>query len=122
RSGAHVLKAARLNILLATLLALSAPVHTEEPLPERIEFNRHIRPILSDNCFLCHGPDRNTREAGLRLDLRAEATQEREGHRAIAAGDAAASILIQRIISDDPDDRMPPADSNRHVSPRELEL
>ncbi|MCC6143464.1 MAG: PSD1 domain-containing protein, partial [Candidatus Hydrogenedentes bacterium] len=109
-------------VLCSCLLSCPLTVPAEEPLPERVEFNRHIRPILSDKCFLCHGPDRNTREAGLRLDLRAEATLERDEHRAIAAGDAAASAMIQRIITDDPDDKMPPADSNRHVSPRELEL
>ncbi len=117
------MNAVRSNILVAALLALSSlAVQAEDPLPERVEFNRHIRPILSDKCFLCHGPDRNMRKAGLRLDLRAEATLERDGHRAIAAGDATASAMVQRIITDDPDDKMPPADSNRHVSPRELEL
>lgn len=94
----------------------------EEPLPDRVEFNRHIRPILSDKCFLCHGPDRNMRKAGLRLDRRAEAMLEREGRHAIVAGDSDASEMIKRIITDDPDDKMPPAESNRHVSPRELEL
>jgi hypothetical protein len=107
---------------VAALFALSPFAQADESLPDQVEFNRHIRPILSDKCFLCHGPDRNTREAGLRLDLRAEATSERDGHHAIVAGDATASAMIQRIITDDPDDKMPPADSNRHVSPRELEL
>jgi len=116
------LKAVRSKSLVAALLALSSLAQADESLPDQVEFNRHIRPILSDKCFLCHGPDRNTREAGLRLDLRAEATLERDGHRAIAAGDADASAMIQRIITEDPDDKMPPADSNRHVSPRELEL
>ena len=120
--GTHVLKAVQSNILIAALLALSALAHAEDPLPERVEFNRHIRPILSDKCFQCHGPDRNMRKAGLRLDLRAEATLDREGLRAIAPGDSGASEVIARIVTDNPDDKMPPADSNRHVSPRELEL
>ena len=112
---------ARLRPVFIGLLLLS-PAIAGEPLPDRVEFNRHIRPILSDNCFLCHGPDRNTREAGLRLDVREEAVADRDGARAIAPGEISASAIIERIRAEDPDDRMPPADSNRHVSPRELAL
>ena len=71
-------------------------------------FNRHIRPILADRCFTCHGPDANAREAELRLDT-AEAAHEW----VIVPGDAASSEVIARITSDDPDLRMPPADSKK---------
>lgn len=91
-------------------------------LPETVEFNRHIRPILSDKCFQCHGPDRNTREAGLRLDLRDEAVAPRDGGAALVSGDPAASDLIKRILTEDLDDRMPPVESNRHVTEDEAAL
>lgn len=114
--------AVQLGIILTLGLWSIAPASGEEPLPDRVEFNRHIRPILSDNCFQCHGPDRNTREAGLRLDARAEAVADRGGFRAIAAGDPEASEIIRRILAEDPADKMPPPESNRDVSERELAL
>jgi mono/diheme cytochrome c family protein len=58
-------------VRLLSLLGPAAALHGMEPtLPEKIEFNRHVRPILSENCFACHGPDKNTRKAGRRLDTR----------------------------------------------------
>lgn len=71
-----------------------------------IEFNRDIRPILSDSCFVCHGP--GTQEAGLRLDSFEEATEW-----AVVPGDPDASEVIARVLSDDPDYQMPPPDANR---------
>lgn len=85
-------------------------------LAAEVDFVRDIRPILSENCFFCHGPDRNTREAGLRLDTRDDA------HSVLEPGDSDASELIQRLISDDPDTLMPPADSNRSLSPQQIKL
>lgn len=83
-----------------------------------IRFNRDIRPILSDLCFQCHGPDRATREADLRLDDRQAAVES-----AIVPGDAAASEVLRRITSEDPEERMPPANSNkRPLSATEVEL
>ncbi len=77
--------------------------------PEKISFNEHIRPILSENCFACHGPDSGNREAGLRLDRAAAATAELDsGMRAIVPQEVDESELIARIISDDPDSVMPP--------------
>ncbi len=87
-----------------------------------IEFNRDIRPILSDNCFQCHGPDRAQRKADLRLDLEAEALAERDGGRPIVPGKAAASELVRRITTADPDERMPPADSKRRLTAQQVEL
>ena len=90
----------------ATVLASGAA-----ELPDKVEFNKHIRPLLSDRCFHCHGPDSGTREAGLRLDLRDEAVKERDGIRAIAPGDADASDAIVRIFSTDHEEQMPPRKS-----------
>lgn len=81
-------------------------------------FNRDIRPILTDNCLQCHGPDKNYREADLRLDLREEAV----AHKAIQPGKPGESELIARILSDDADALMPPEESNKHLSPEQKEL
>jgi hypothetical protein len=79
---------------------------------EKLQFNKDIRPLLSENCFYCHGPDSETREAGLRLDVRAAAIEEG----AIVPGDPAKSSLMERILAHDPDDLMPPPDSNRKLT------
>ncbi len=83
-----------------------------------IRFNRDIRPILSENCYFCHGQDANQRKAGLRLDLREAAV----GAKAFVPNDAAASELIRRIHTDDPEDQMPPPDSNRRLSVAQKQL
>src|SRR5690242_10513424 len=87
-----------------------------------VEFNRDIRPILSDNCFHCHGPDRAQRKADLRLDIEAEALAQRAGEPAIVPGNSAASEIVRRITSADPDERMPPEDSKRRLTAAQIEL
>tara|TARA_R110002049_G_scaffold27321_2_gene94263 strand:- start:482259 stop:484649 length:2391 start_codon:yes stop_codon:yes gene_type:complete len=82
----------------------SALTQTE---PQRIDFQRVVRPILSETCFDCHGPDSATREAQLRLD------QFESAMSVIEPGDADSSELVRRILSDDPGERMPPPSSNR---------
>ncbi len=80
-----------------------------EELPEKVDFNFHVRPILSDRCYHCHGPDEQARKASLRLDIEKEAFQALEsgnGH-AIVAGNARKSQLIHRILSEDPEVVMP---------------
>jgi hypothetical protein len=75
----------------------------------KLSFNRDIRPILSDTCFACHGPDSGNRQAGLRLDVAEQATAELEsGTRAIVPGRPDGSELVTRVVSDDPDTVMPP--------------
>jgi hypothetical protein len=76
---------------------------------DKLDFNRDIRPILSDNCFLCHGPAASTRAAELRLDKRDPAIASN----AILPGKADQSELVERIFSDDSDAIMPPPDSNK---------
>ena len=76
--------------------------------PEPVSYGRHIRPLLSDSCFKCHGPDEATREAGLRLDLRDGATADLGGYAAVVPGEPAKSELLARIAHHDPDEVMPP--------------
>jgi len=84
-------------------------------LPESIEFNRDVRPILSDHCFYCHGPDPNHRQAELRLDDREASLQ----HEAFVPGKGGESLVIHRIESTDLDTVMPPPSANKPLSPRQ---
>lgn len=79
-----------------------------KPDDRQVDFNRDVRPILAARCFNCHGPDAESRKAGLRLDDPHDAKAARDGHAAIVAGDPAASEVWRRVLSDDPDERMPP--------------
>ena len=90
--------------------------------PARLSFNNDIRPILSENCFACHGPDTANRQAGLRLDTFESATEELDsGSRAIVPEDVAASELIARVVSDDPDTVMPPPEAKiGRLSPEQV--
>jgi len=85
----------------------------ESPANNDISFNRHIRPILSENCFSCHGFDPGHRQADLRLDTFEGATGELDGPTVIVPGDVEGSELWNRIISDDPDSVMPPPSSHK---------
>src|ERR1700712_4932625 len=77
-------------------------------LPETIDYNLHIKPILSDRCFACHGPDKNKQKAGLRLDIADNAFAKlKSGHRAIVPGNVSDSELFRRITSSDPAVTMP---------------
>ncbi|MEM6916884.1 MAG: DUF1549 domain-containing protein, partial [Verrucomicrobiota bacterium] len=88
----------------------------------KIEFNRDIRPILSDNCFFCHGPDEADRKAGLRLDMEVDALADLGGYAAIVKGDAEASELVARIFDHDPDSIMPPPESSRRLSEEQKQI
>ena len=84
---------------------------------ESVDFQRDIRPILSDRCFACHGPDHKHREANLRLD------QQQAAHEhAIVPGDSAGSELYTRVTTDDPDLRMPPPDIGKPLTAEEIGL
>ncbi|MEO9872317.1 PSD1 and planctomycete cytochrome C domain-containing protein [Ekhidna sp.] len=102
-----------------------ASFEIEEAIPQVIDFNFHIKPIISDRCFKCHGPDPKTREAGLSLHtkkLAFGALGEKTKHFALVAGDTGNSTLIQRILSSDPGEVMPPPESNLTLSEREKQL
>src|SRR5437868_3782662 len=90
--------------------------------PKAVDFSRDILPILSDNCFFCHGPDAKARQADLRLDQQAEALAPREGYRIIAPGKSGESELIKRVLSRDEDQQMPPPKSNRKLTGAQVEL
>jgi hypothetical protein len=85
---------------------------------EKLQFNRDIRSILSDNCFLCHGPDKNRREADLRLDIRDQAMD----HQAIVPGKPDESEVVARIYSTDADMLMPPPESHKKLSDEQKAL
>ncbi len=87
------------------------------------DFNREVRPVLSNRCFKCHGPDEANQEAGLRLDRPEVATAELDsGLTAIVPGDISASELVARITSGDPDLVMPPPHANMVVTPAEKQI
>src|SRR5262245_23393690 len=99
----------------ALLLSVNAAsVRSESP----VDFNRDIRPILSDKCFACHGPDEKHRKAKLRLDVDKVAI-ERE---AIVPGKPAESAMIDRVTAEDESERMPPAKTGNTLTSREIEL
>ena len=87
----------------------------EMTIPDKVDFNFHVKPILSDRCFKCHGPDPKVREAGLRFDTKEgafAALGDNKDHHAIIAGDVENSTLIQRIFTDNLEDVMPTPESN----------
>lgn len=109
--------------LFSLLASWDAPVFAElGSVSGQVEFNRDVRPILSDKCFRCHGPDAAKREAELRLDRRDDAVRARSGGFAIKPGNPLASELVRRITSTDDDERMPPRDSGSVLSPTEIEI
>ncbi len=108
-----------LVLTLAHALPLSAQVEMRPAEPVR--FNRDVRPILSNSCYRCHGPDAGSRKAGLRLDVRDDAIARRDSGAAIVPGDAARSLLIQRVAHADLDERMPPHDKADALTNVEIE-
>ncbi len=92
---------------------------------DEIDYNWHVRPILSENCFKCHGPDPSSREAGLRLDIGELAMQElpeTPGRYAIVPGDASRSELVRRIRSENVDERMPPESTHKTLSAQQMAI
>ncbi|MGA2496979.1 MAG: DUF1549 domain-containing protein, partial [Tepidisphaeraceae bacterium] len=87
-----------------------------------VNFDRDIHPILSENCFACHGPDSAARKAGLRLDRREDAIALREDGAAIVPGDPARSELVRRITADDPEEIMPPRKTGKKLTAQQIEM
>ncbi|WP_162276030.1 PSD1 and planctomycete cytochrome C domain-containing protein [Roseimaritima ulvae] len=95
---------------MAGILAFSAPAVAKEA----VDFNRDIRPLLSDRCFHCHGPDSESREGGFRFDMRDSAIGEADsGQRPITPTDPATSEMLRRLVTEDAAERMPPEGSNK---------
>ena len=103
----------------------SIQVNKVAELPEEISYNFHVKPILSDKCYTCHGPDGNKRKAGLRLDVEGAAKAElaeNPGKYAIKNGSIDDSELFHRIYSEDPATMMPPPDSYLKLTPAEKDI
>jgi hypothetical protein len=103
-------------VILGTLVALMLQAD------EIVDFKRDIRPILSNNCFLCHGPDEKRRKGDLRLDSKEGATKAVDGKQAIVPGKPDQSEALRRILTKDADDHMPPAKSGKQLTPKQVEL
>ena len=112
-------------VLTGFLLSCSLEVPSEilkeySSLPEVVDFNYHVKPILSDRCYQCHGPDEKTRKAGLRLDVESIAFSKlNSGNRAFTSGNLYKSESAHRIIHDDPEVVMPPPEANLSLTNRE---
>ena len=113
-----------------TIIVLFACLNSGEPLAvvaettavPTVQYNRDVRPILSDKCFHCHGPDSGARQADLRLDEHGAATADRGGHRAILPGEPVRSELVRRVSSKNDDERMPPPDSSPGLTAVEIDI
>ncbi|QMU28602.1 DUF1553 domain-containing protein [Adhaeribacter radiodurans] len=115
------------TVLLLSLGSCSEPDLPPEvekamtQVPAKVDYNLHVKPILSDRCFACHGPDKNKQKGGLRLDL-VEAYQKENkdtGRKALVPGNLAKSEVFHRIISTDPEYLMPTPESHLQLSPEE---
>jgi hypothetical protein len=111
-------------ILLVALLVCALPcpasIGADLPVPDLIEFNRDVRPILSENCYACHGPDSGTREAELRLDTEAGLFGKGAQTQPVIPSRLDASELVKRITASAADEKMPPVDSGKSLSDREI--
>src|SRR5690348_4069981 len=101
---------------------LLAGVSLVQGVPGAVDFQREVRPILSENCFQCHGPDKNTRMAGLRLDTRDGAFAARPDGTVIAPGNPQSSLLYQRISHEKESMRMPPVSTKRTLTDRQKDV
>ncbi|MGE0127162.1 MAG: PSD1 and planctomycete cytochrome C domain-containing protein [Blastocatellales bacterium] len=112
-----------LILICATLTAIAANADREVAADDKaVSFNRDIRPIFSDTCFRCHGPDKNARKAGLRLDIREEATKKtKSGVIPIVPGKPEESEIVRRIFSNDEYELMPPKEAHKTLTPQQKE-
>lgn len=110
----------RLHLALLCFFITISAVHAADV----VNFNRDIKPILSDKCYACHGPDEGQRQGGsgegLRFDIETNAKSDLGGYAAIVPGKLDDSELVRRILSDDPDEVMPPPEHNKNLTPTEI--
>ena len=111
----------RLWIICVGLYGFSGKVHGAEQ-GKSLQFNRDVRPILSDHCYACHGPDAHSRKAKLRLDKRESALGTNREGAAIVPGKPDLSEMVFRIHNKDPDEVMPPPELNKPLSPAEKKI
>lgn len=114
------------GVLMAAALLVSyaraSPEPAAVPAAPAVDFNRVIRPILSENCYKCHGPDDGARKAELRFDVRTDALRPaKSGQFAIVPGAPERSELVERVSAKDPRKRMPPASTGKKLSPGQIE-
>ena len=107
------------TLSLLSVTAFSAPPRSAS---DKVDFQRQVRPILSENCFLCHGPDGGTRMAGLRLDTNEGAFSKRSSGTTIVPGDPEASLFYQRITHQNEVLRMPPVHSKRELTVEQIDV
>src|SRR5438477_9602267 len=105
-------------LLLCVSLNLNGRAAAPGTATRKVDFNRDIRPILSENCYKCHGPDDEARKAKLRFDVRADALKPaKSGKIAIVPGAPEKSELLARITAEDEDERMPPLKTGKKLTP-----
>lgn len=105
------------------IFAISFVSLVQLPAEEKVRFNRDIRPIMSDTCFHCHGFDKSARKGGLRLDIREEALKPGKSDEIpIVPGKPDESEIIKRIFTADEDDRMPPDEAHKTLTPKQKDM
>jgi hypothetical protein len=110
-------------VLAFTFLAIPTWIAAAAQPQSTLRFNRDVRPILSDNCYACHGPDNNSRKAGLRLDTREGLFEKTTKHEpAVIPRKLKESELWARITTTNSDDKMPPEDSHKELKPAQIEI
>src|SRR5262245_50519610 len=122
-AGTEPMRSERPRCWLFAAIALAWT--TSEPAaaaPPDVDFNRDIRPILSESCYQCHGPDANKRKADLRLDTRDGLFRSAEGSTVVVPGKPDESEFWLRIASDDPESRMPPPKAGKPMTPAQVTL
>ncbi len=129
KDGGRLVRSAGAGLAVLTLAACGgyerpkAVADAAAMVPDKVDYNWDVRPILSQNCFACHGNDAAKRKAGLRLDVAADAygpLPENKKRHAIVRGNPGKSELLRRILTTDPDARMPPMDSHKVMTPVQI--
>src|SRR5579863_3243343 len=109
------------SLATCLLLLLSSARVTAVQAAEPVQFARDVLPILSANCYACHGPDPHERQAELRLDVEDDAKRNHDSGFPIVPGKPERSVVIKRLLSKDPDEVMPPPASHRQLKPEQIE-
>ena len=117
-----LIRVAPLGVLVLVVIGCQAGEASGAPPAAPVNFQRQVRPILSENCFLCHGPDKGTRMADVRLDIREGAFAKRKDGVIVVPGKPDESLLIKRVLSDNPAYRMPPTFSHKTLTAEQKDI